>query len=76
MLEKFPLLQNCIIMDPPKLNLEIKVALASSIQKRDKRIVAKQEKIVASLAGVGKTIELVLKLNRPEKKQYLQFRAA
>lgn len=73
MLEKFPRLQNCIIMDPPKLNLEIKVALASSIQKRDKKIVAKQEEIVA---GMGKIIELVLKLNRPEKKQYLQFRAA
>ena len=60
------------MMDPPKLNLEIKAAVDSTIQKRDERIIEKQEKISASLAGISKTIELVLKSNPPEKKQLLE----
>ncbi|XP_071568169.1 uncharacterized protein [Temnothorax nylanderi] len=71
-LKKFPPPENCVLMDPPKLNLEVKAALDSTIQKRDERIVEKQEKIAASLAGVGKTIELLLKSNLVDKKKFLE----
>jgi len=71
LLKNFPPPKNCILMDPPKLNLEVK-ALDNTIQKRDERIIEKQEKIAASLAGVGKTIELVLKSNPANKKEYLE----
>ena len=54
------------------MNLEIKAAVDSTIQKRDERIIEKQEKISASLAGISKTIELVLNSNPPEKKQLLE----
>lgn len=64
--------QNCSFIDPPKLNLEVKVALDSTIVKRDERIVEKQEKIAASLAGVGKVIDLLIRSNPTDKKQYLE----
>lgn len=64
--------ENCLFIDPPKLNLEVKAALDSAIVKRDERIVEKQEKVTASLAGVGKVIELLIKSNPADKKQYLE----
>ena len=72
LLKDFPPPANCLMMDPPKLNFEFKAAVDSTIQKRDERIIEKQEKISASLAGISKTIELVLKSNPPEKKQLLE----
>lgn len=35
LLKKFPPPKNCISMDPPKLNLEVKAAVNNTIQKRD-----------------------------------------
>ncbi|XP_046470862.1 uncharacterized protein [Neodiprion pinetum] len=64
--------QNCVFVDPPKLNLEVKAALDSTVVKRDERIVEKQEKATASLAGVGKVIDLLIKSNLADKKQYLE----
>ena len=72
LLKDFPPPANCLMMDPPKLNLEIKAAVDSTIQKRNERIIEKKEKISASLAGISKIIELVLKSNPPEKKQLLE----
>lgn len=72
LLTNFPPPKNCILMDPPKLNLEVKTALDNTIQKRDQRIVEKQEKITASLAGTIKAIEIILKSNSPEKTQLLE----
>lgn len=66
--------QNCLFIDPPKLNLEAKAALDSTVVKRDERIVEKQEKIAASLAGVGKLIDLLIKSNLPDKKKKTVFR--
>lgn len=71
-LKKIPPPSNCVFIDPPKLNLEVKAALESTIVKRDDRIVEKQEKVAASLAGVGKVIELLIKANPTDKKQYLE----
>ena len=54
------------------MNLVIKAAVDSTIQKRDEKIIEKQEQISVSLAGISKTIILVLKSNTPEKKQLLE----
>lgn len=65
--------QNCILMDPPKLNLEVKAVLDATVLKRNNQIVEKQEKIAASLASVGRTIDLLLKLNPAEKMKFLEL---
>ena len=71
-LKDFPPPANYLMMDSPKLNLEVKAAVDSTIQRRDEKIIEKQEKISTSLTGISKTIEIVLKSNPPEKKQFLE----
>lgn len=71
-LKKFPPPENCTLMDPPKLNLEVKAVVDNTIVKRDERIIEKQEKIVASLAALGRTIDLMLTLNPPDRAKYLE----
>ncbi|XP_067208062.1 uncharacterized protein [Linepithema humile] len=73
LLKKLPPPENCIFMDPPKLNPAVKKVLDNNIIKRDDRIIEKQEKVAASLAGVAEIIELILKLDPPEKKQHLEL---
>ncbi|KAL0128600.1 hypothetical protein PUN28_003755 [Cardiocondyla obscurior] len=50
--KKFPLPNNCINLDLPKLNPEIKICLPESVVKRDVRISEKQQIITASLAAI------------------------
>ena len=71
-LKDFPPPANYLMMDSPKLNLEVKAAVYSKIQKRNERIIEKPEKISAPLTGISKTTELVLKSNPLEKKQLLE----
>lgn len=49
--EKFLSPENCSMMDPPKLNPELKACLQESIAKRDDRIVEKQMRITIILVG-------------------------
>lgn len=48
--------KNCVLIDPPKLNEEIKVSVAEASTKRDDRIVEKQKKISACLAMLGSAV--------------------
>lgn len=48
--------KNCVCIDPPKLNEEIKVSINETAKKRDERIVEKQKKITACLALMGSSI--------------------
>lgn len=52
--------KNCVTIDPPKMNEEIKGSLVESSIKRDERIVEKQKKITASLALLGSAITEVI----------------
>lgn len=72
LLKKFPLPNNCLIMDPPKLNPEVKACLQDVIIKRDVRIGDKQKMITAVLAGIAKVLSTVLKLNIEEKLDMLE----
>lgn len=65
--EKFLSPENCLIMDPPELNPEMKGCLQETIVKRDSRIVEKQNRITASLAGILDIITKVTNLKGDDK---------
>ncbi|RLU16913.1 hypothetical protein DMN91_010982 [Ooceraea biroi] len=67
LLKKFLPPENCTVIDPPKLNLEVKSTLDSTVLKRDERITDKQTKIAAAIAGITKSLKLTLK-GDPENK--------
>ena len=73
LIKKYPPPENCTLIDPPKLNQEIKIASKDKegVIKRDSRIVVKQEKITACLAAVGKTLSL-LSDKKERSQEYLQ----
>lgn len=53
--------KNCILIDLPKLNEEIKVSINETSTKRDNRIVEKQKKITACLALIDSSIIDIIK---------------
>lgn len=67
LLLKFPPPSNCLIIDPPKLNLEVKACLQDTVLNRDSRIVQKQERIAAGIAGLTSLMSILLKLKIEEK---------
>ncbi|XP_043277062.1 uncharacterized protein [Venturia canescens] len=60
LIKKYPPPKNCCIIDPPKMNPEVRASLQEMIIKRDERIEAKQSKIAACLAAVGKIFSNIL----------------
>lgn len=61
LIKKYPLPENCIFSDPPKINSEIKPIVQQTLLTRDMRIVAKQEKIAAGLAAISKALTHIVK---------------
>ncbi|XP_024877335.1 uncharacterized protein LOC112458126 [Temnothorax curvispinosus] len=59
--------KNCVLIDPPKLNEEVKVSIAEPSRKRDDRIVDKQKKITACLALMGSSIVDVINNSKADK---------
>lgn len=60
LVKKYPPPKNCVMMDPPRLNAEIRASLQETVIKRDDRIVERQTRIAACLAAVGKTFLTIL----------------
>ncbi|XP_066590809.1 uncharacterized protein [Prorops nasuta] len=60
LIKKYPPPANCTFLDPPKINEEVHHAMNEIARTRDKRIVSKQQKLVACLSGLGKTISSLL----------------
>lgn len=60
LVKKYPPPRNGIIIDPPKINPEVRASLQEAMVKRDERILERQTKIAACLAAVGKTFLTVL----------------
>ncbi|RLU25337.1 hypothetical protein DMN91_001493 [Ooceraea biroi] len=58
---------NCTLIDPPKLNEEIKASISEPLSKRDERIVEKQKKISACLSSLGSAISDILDSNTGTK---------
>ena len=60
LVKKYPLLENCIFSDPPKMNQEIKSVVSQAIIGRDARIIIKQQKIAACLSAIAKVVTTVI----------------
>lgn len=60
--------KNCVFIDPPKLNEEIKVSINETATKRDSRIIEKQKKITAGLALLGSAIVDIINNRKSEDK--------
>ena len=74
LISKFPPPKNCLFLDPPKLNVEVKAALQEShapIIKRDLRIMETQQKITAGLGGLMSLASLALSLEKDKKLEML-----
>lgn len=69
--KKYATPKNCIFMDAPKLNLDVKNSLAPSICKRDERIVEKQQKLASALSAVGLISNELLKY-KPVNLKFLE----
>ena len=67
LIKKFLSPENCLMMDPPKLNPELKACLQESITKRDSRIVEKQVRITSSLAGLLDVFVKITSIKSDEK---------
>lgn len=51
--------ENCPIINPPKLNPEVKASLQRPVMSRDSRLVYKQEKVSICLAVLGTLSDLL-----------------
>lgn len=56
LVSKYPPIKNCLSASPPKLNLEIKGAVAASALRREERMIEKQHQIAACLSALGKIV--------------------
>ena len=63
-IKKYPLPENCIFSDPPKINPEIKNVVPQAVLTRDARIQLKQQKIAASLSATSKALMALIKDGR------------
>ncbi|XP_043470997.1 uncharacterized protein LOC122504132 [Leptopilina heterotoma] len=52
--------ENCVFIEPPKLNAEIKATLTDPIINRDKKIFDKQKKLSVCLSAIGAMISSLL----------------
>lgn len=68
---KFPPPKNCLFLDPPKLNAEVKAALQDAVVKRDIRILDTQQKITASLGGLMNLASFAFTLENEKKLEML-----
>ncbi|OXU16595.1 hypothetical protein TSAR_006217, partial [Trichomalopsis sarcophagae] len=61
LLKKYPPPENCLFLDPPKLNAETKRIAQPTVISRDDRIFGKQRKIAAALSAVAKAQMTLIK---------------
>ena len=70
LIKKYPIPENCLFLDPPKLNKEFKPSKDSTakdpISTRDQRIVCKHEKLEACVAGMAKVKSILLARDKDE----------
>ncbi|CAH1980939.1 unnamed protein product [Acanthoscelides obtectus] len=73
LLEKYLPPENCTQVKAPTLNLEVKAAISSSVQKRDERLSALRRQIGASLSCIGSALTLILKEEGGGNRTYIQL---
>nr|CAI5845165.1 unnamed protein product [Callosobruchus analis] len=57
---KFPIPSNCLTLQPPKLNEEVRSVIATQTQKNDRYMLHLQEQMGASLSAIGSILNLKL----------------
>lgn len=60
LIKKYSPPKNCTFLDHPKLNPEVASTVNETERNRDKRIIAEHEKLVTCIAGVNKTLTVLL----------------
>lgn len=58
--DKYLTPENCTLIDPPALNLEIKAAISESLLKKDSAIQNKQKEVSAAISCIGLAIQRAL----------------
>lgn len=64
--KKYPLPENCLFLEPPKINPEIKAAISEQVLKRDQALEAQQNYLGQATACIGKALNILVK-NSKEK---------
>ncbi|CAD6233742.1 GSCOCG00012294001-RA-CDS [Cotesia congregata] len=64
--KKYPTPENCLILEPQKLNAQIKASLLEPLINKDKRLIEKQRKVCVCLSALGSVLSDLLKGNTPE----------
>ncbi|XP_060534520.1 uncharacterized protein LOC132706939 [Cylas formicarius] len=60
LLRKYPVPKNCPLIDPPKLNVEMKSAINEGGKKRDERLMARQKEVGVALTAVARALSTLL----------------
>ena len=61
LIKKYAPPDNCALLEPPKLNLEVSSAIRESVFRRDKKIVELQNQIGSTLSALGQVLSSLLK---------------
>lgn len=72
LLKKYGIPENCSVINPPKINPEVKASLQEAVITRDSRLVEKQEKVAVCLAVLGTTLSNLLKGQSVDKLTLLE----
>ena len=70
--KKYPVPENCMDIEPPKLNPEVKASLSESVVTRDSRLVMNQIKTRTCLSALGSALSMLLK-NDVDKLTVLKY---
>ncbi|XP_031341843.1 uncharacterized protein LOC116169806 [Photinus pyralis] len=57
---KYPLISNCPLLEPPKVNREVKNSVSEATLARDSRLMAMQSRICSALSALGSAINILL----------------
>lgn len=59
-MSKYPFISNLKMLNPPKLNLEVKLAIGDTFIKKDDRLFKFQQQISAVISAIGKIINTLM----------------
>lgn len=70
--KKYSLPENCVFLEAPKLNLEVKASLQEPVVSRDSRLVLKQIKVSVCLSALSSVLHQILKKEEINTIQFIE----
>lgn len=64
--------KNCVFLEAPKLNPEVKASIQEPVLNRDSRLVLKQEKVAVCLSALSSLLSTLLKKEEINKLQFIE----